>query len=153
MSNGQKVKIPKKKRADQIAIYEYRVNIGGETYAIQTANRLNLETLDAKKGSSAEISGEDLVSALKSYNVNVLMPGIENFGRISKVTEREWQGKTIEEKEPVFGGINGILNLLSEWESVPVVGIKFNGKEKISKSKLLSSNFEENPFTRITTRA
>jgi hypothetical protein len=150
---GGKVKMPPKKRADQIAIFEYRVNIGGETYAIQTANRLNLETLDAKKGSEADISGKDLVSALKSYNVNVLMPGIENFGRISKVTEREWQGKTIEEKEPVLGGISQIIKLLTEWESVPVVSIQFKGKEKVSKSDLLSSNFRENPFTREIKRA
>ena len=148
-----KVKMPPKKRSDQIAIFKYRVKIGEDTYQIETANRLNLETLDAKKGSSAEISGEDLVSALKSYNVNVLMPGIENFGRIYKVTEREWQSETVEEKEPVLGGMKQILDLLSKWESIPIVGIEFTGKEKVSKSELLSANIEPNAFTGKTRKA
>lgn len=143
-----KVKMPRKRGgADKVELFEYRVSIGGQEYAIQTANPLKLESLPPKKGSEAEITGKELVAALKSYNVNVLMPGIENFGRIQKITEREWKGKKVEEREPVFGGMKSMMELLSKWEAMPQVGITFTGKEKVSKSELLSSNARVNPFT------
>lgn len=143
-----KVKMPKKGPAtEKVDLFEYRVNISGQEYAIQTANPLDFESLGSKKGSNAEITGKELVSALKSYKVNVLMPGIENFGKIYKISKREWQGKTFEEKEPVFGGIKKMMETLNEWESIPVVGIEFLGKEKVSKADLLAFNNDVNPFT------
>jgi hypothetical protein len=146
MGNGKgNFKSPKKSsRVEKVELFEYRINIGGQEYAIQTANQLNLESLSSKKGSKSKITGKELVSALKSYGVNVLMPGIENF---------EWQGKPLEEKEPVYGGIKQMMGLLSEWESVPEVGIEFVGKGKVAKSDLVSVSMGTNPFTGETKKA
>ncbi|MBD3398357.1 hypothetical protein GF412_04030 [Candidatus Micrarchaeota archaeon] len=149
-----KLKMPKKgPTAEKVELFEYRVAVRGQEYAIQTANPLDLESLASKKGSTAEITGKELVGALKSYNVNVLMPGIENFGKIYKVSKRDWEGKTVEEKEPVFGGIKKMMELLTNWESVSGVTIEFRGKEKVAKSDLISFNEEANPFTGKTKTA
>ncbi len=154
MSNGRKVKMPKKKGAGKIATYQYRVEIGGELYSIQTANALILESMDSKKPGKAEISGEDLVKALKSYNVNVLMPGIENFGIIKKISYREYQGQQVEETEGV-GGISEMMKLLSKWETTGKVTVSFEGKVGIDPKKEfnLLGKADINPFTGKTKKA
>ncbi len=146
---GGKVKVPKKGKRGGVTTHIYRVEIGGEQYLIQTANALILENLDSKKPGKIEISGKDLVKALKSYNVNVLMPGIENFGVIKKVSHREWQGKQVEETEGI-GGLTETMKLLSKWENAGKITLSFEGKEKVTKKALgfvaLTPIKKENPF-------
>ena len=147
-NGGRKLKTPKKPgRVEKVELFEYMIDIGGKRYALQTANPLHLEALASKKGSKAEVTGEDFVKALTAYNVNLLMPGIENFGRVYEVSEREWEGKMYEEREPVFGGMKKMMELLSEWKSTASVSIEFKGKEKVPKSDLLASNEVVNEFT------
>jgi len=153
---GGRVRVPKKgKRKGQVTTHQYRVEIGGEQYLIQTANALLLENLDSKKPGKAEISGEALVNALKAYNVNVLMPGIENFGIIKKITYDEYPDpKTGETKQAErlegIGGLTETMKLLSKWETTGTATISFEGKEKLTKKNLglaaLTPIKKENPF-------
>ena len=67
MNSAKKMPQARKPKPSEIRLFEYRVEIEGQAYLIQTANSLGLESL-SKKGSEAEISGESLVASLIGNN-------------------------------------------------------------------------------------
>ena|GEM_PF-4305038 len=154
-------KTPKRgvgKTMKRVDVYQYRLQIGGDIYEIHSANPLNTEFLKSKKeGEKAEITGKELVTALNSYKSNPLMPGIETFTLIYKVTERPYnepgkdtvmvEEKRLATKDSPEGHFKAMMKLLNTWKEVGMANIEFQKKANVPKSKLPIAFLEINEFT------
>jgi hypothetical protein len=124
----------------KVAAFRYRVEVVGpsgevKAYIIHSANPLELPSLSSKKPGSAEISGKELAKALRSGNVNTMMPGIETFAFITELTSAEYRGKKFEVESGKVPTLE-TYKKIEEWEKSPSVRVSFERKEGLSKESL-----------------